>query len=466
MLLIPKIDDQSSEPLFLQIYNYLKAEIRSGRIPVQAKLPSIRQLAEQLNISRNPVEAAYQELIAEGYVQSAARSGVRVLDWRDGVDLTLPSLAESQLHTDPKQEPAIIDFGFDHMAAESFPYSTWRKLTLSLLQPSHKELYYYGDPLGEYGLREEISKWLCNTRGILCSPDQVMITSGTQHSLLLISFLINKRDSLLAVEEAIHNGVKLIFEQQGFELLPIELDKDGISIEALSRTQAKTVYVTPSRQFPYGMTMPLSRRRALLKWCRQNDGLIIEDDYDNEFRFSGKPVHSLFGMHHNESVVYIGTFSKALAPALRMGYLVIPPVLRNQIEELRNYDQSVSRLQQKTMHLFMKEGYWEKHVRRMKFHYRKKQELLLTVINNVMGDKVSVHGTFSGLHIVLKIKESIPESVLVKKAESVGVKVYAASAYRLLNKPACPEIILGFGGLLPEEIIEGIRLLNNAWFSP
>ncbi|WP_010277075.1 MocR-like pyridoxine biosynthesis transcription factor PdxR [Paenibacillus senegalensis] len=359
MPLIPRLDQQRTEPLFLQIYDYIKEEIRTGRLAPHTKLPSIRELAGQLNISRSPVEAAYRELLAEGYIESQPRRGLFVLDWQETGSQLLPSvLPSSAQRSAPPVPPApcdgsnsplrFIDFGFDHMATELFPYAVWRKLAISLLQPAHKELFHYGDPQGEIGLREQIAQWLRQTRGILCSPSQIIVTSGTQHSLIWLSWLLPESKGSLGVEEAIHDGIRKLWLRQGFVLTPIELDSEGISVEALSAANVNRVYVTPSHQFPYGIDMSLPRRRELLEWAKQKKGLILEDDYDHEFRFEGPPVHSLFSLSEEDNVIYIGTFSKALAPSLRMGYIVLPKhLLHNREQRFGSYDQPVSRLQQK-----------------------------------------------------------------------------------------------------------------------
>lgn len=486
MPLIPQLDQHRTEPLFIQIYEYIKEEIRSGRLAPQTKLPSIRELADQLNISRSPVEAAYQELLAEGYIESQPRRGLFVLNWEEGGIPLAPTLPAHK-HAGPTSSAqhesvrppgapsdlspvSLIDFGFDHMATELFPYAIWRKLAISLLQPAHKALFHYGDPQGEIGLREQIAKWLRETRGILCSPSQIIITSGTQHSLIWLSWLLpesKEPKGSLAVEEAIHDGIRKLWQRQGFTLTPIELDNEGISVRTLSSTDIRQVYVTPSHQFPYGIDMTLTRRKELLEWARQTESLIVEDDYDHEFRFAGPPVHSLFSLSEKDNVIYIGTFSKALAPSLRMGYIVLPKhLLQDRDQQFGSYDQPVSRLQQKTMEEFMRQGYLDKHLRRMKGHYSRKRETLLAEIDKRMGKYVTVQGTSAGLHVVLtSIAAALTEDELVQRAADLGVKVYPSTPYRLSKEDKPPSILLGFGGLSPEQIRKGCRLLSEAWFS-
>ncbi|XEC94261.1 PLP-dependent aminotransferase family protein [Paenibacillus tarimensis] len=461
MLLTPHLDDSSSEPLYMQIYSYIKQEIIAGRIPPSAKLPSIRELSDQLGVSRNPVEAAYQQLVMEGYAVSRSKSGIFAVEAEPGLESDEPPLVP--VYSPQDKSDFAIDFGFDRMALDHFPYSTWRKLALSVLQPAYKELYLYGDPQGESGLRKEIASYLRSSRGILCSPDQIIVTSGTQQSLLLISQMMKCEHNAIAVEEAIHSGVRMILSHQGFELLPIPLDEDGLSVHHLSHSKAAAVYVTPSHQFPYGMIMPSYRRRKLLDWSRDTGGLIIEDDYDSEFRFAGKPLHSLFGLSPHGNVVYIGTFSKALAPALRLGFMVLPPkLLERYYTGFQEYDQTASRLQQKTMQLFMEEGYFDRHIRKMKLQYRKKQTFLLKEVSS-LGDHVAIRGTCSGLHIVLEVKSGATEAELTKLAEQAGVRVYPVSIYHIAGEPAVPSVLLGFGGLEHDEIFRGIKLLKEAW---
>jgi GntR family transcriptional regulator/MocR family aminotransferase len=256
-----------------------------------------------------------------------------------------------------------------------------------------------------------------------------------------------------------------VLRDQSLEVVPIPLDQDGICMNSLKSSRARVVYVTPSHQFPYGMVMPVSRRMELLNWAEEMDGYIIEDDYDGEFRYKGKPIPSLQGLDINERVVYLGTFSKSLIPSIRISYLVLPkPLLIKYKQYFTVYKQTVSRLHQDTLFRFMSQGHWERHLNKMRTLYRKKHNVLLTSIEKYMGNKVTVIGERAGLHILIRVKSEMSEKELVETALTKGVRVYPVSIYyRNFVKTQNSLILLGFGGLTLREIEEGIRELKYCW---
>ncbi|MCZ8524041.1 MULTISPECIES: MocR-like pyridoxine biosynthesis transcription factor PdxR [Paenibacillus] len=489
----------SEEPLYIQLYQALKEEILSGRAAPGAKLPSIRQLAQHLGLSRNPVEAAYDQLAGEGYIVSRPKSGYYTADLEllDESGLLLsPAKTPQSTQTAPKKASGISDsvpasprpdrrdpsasppirFDIEGMDAEHFPFPLWRKLTMEVLQPASRELLGYGDRRGEPGLRELISAYLRQTRGVRCRPDQVILTSGTQQSMLLVSLLLRGTHPDLAVEAAMDPRIAALLRQQGFRLHPVPLEDDGFSVDLLTAKQHRAVYLTPSHQFPYGMVLPAAKRLKLLQWAAARGGYIIEDDYDCEFRFEGRPVPALQGMDNAGRVVYLGTFSKSLSPAFRLSYCVLPPELLGRYEtELAWHESSASRLTQKTMELFMQRGLFERHIRRMRQHYRHKRALLLEAVARHMGGQVHLSGSTSGLHVLLAVDSSLPEQVLQRRAADAGVEVRTVSSYHMREAgevlagsaggaPETAYVLLGFGGLPEEMIEEGIRRMAAAWF--
>ena len=465
--LMPILDNTKNTPLYVQLYEYIKQGIQNETIKPGMKLPSKRKLANHLGISQNTIQTAYEQLCAEGYTESNPRKGIFVINMEE--DLFHFSTIETKLNKDKdkdkkKELEYIIDFNSGKIDLDYFPYSTWRKLTTQSLFSENSNLLSLGEPQGEKHLLEEISKYLFESRGVHCSADQIVIGAGTQFLLILLCMLIGK-DYRYAIENPGFHRARNVFKDQGMDIQPISVDKDGICIEELKKSSANVVYVTPSHQFPYGMVMPISRRMDLLKWCTERDGFIIEDDYDSEFRYKGKPIPSLQGLDIIGNVIYMGTFSKSLIPSIRISYLVLPLTLMKKYKEhLKVYKQTVSQLHQDTLYRFMNEGHWSRHLNKMRTVYRKKHKTLLSAINKYMGQKVEIIGENSGLHILLKVKNGMSEKDLITAALKMKVKVYPTSIYYdKYENNRFPCIMLGFGGLTEIQIEEGIKILKNAW---
>ncbi|XID95574.1 PLP-dependent aminotransferase family protein [Paenibacillaceae bacterium WGS1546] len=464
------LDNESDEPLYAQLYQHIKREIVSGKIAANTRLPSIRALAAHLHIGRNTVESAYQQLIAEGYVRSRPRSGLFV------VELELDKLPDPSPRKDqlveaskpPEQPLARYDFRYGNVDAANFPLATWRKLSNQILQPEHAALFAYGDPQGELELRHEISDYLHVSRGVNSSPEQIVIGAGIQHLLGLSCGLIRSvAGNALAMEEPGYDGVRTIFRHHGFDVHPVDLESDGLNLQQLYESQARAVYITPSHQFPYGIAMPLAKRMQLLTWANDKNGIIIEDDYDSEFRYVGRPIPSLQSLDTNDRTVYLGTFSKCLLPSLRIAYMVLPPALLELYHkhDYRLVDQTVSRFHQRTLALFMSKGHWEAHIRKMRNVYHKKQAALIGSIRRLMGERTTVIGQDAGLHILLRVRNGMNERELIRTAAEAGVRVYAVSPFwARRSKSAASTVQIGFGGLSLKEIDEGVQAMRRAWF--
>lgn len=466
--LLPTLNYNDKIPLYIQLYKYIKNEILCGSITSESKLPSIRSLAKDLKLSKNTIESAYEQLIAEGYVKSKNRSGLYV----EQIENDLKSLKDNSLNSfeekyNKNNEAKIkYDFSSGQIDLGTFPYNQYRKILGSCVDEYSKELLLYGDHKGDYGLRYEISKYIHHSRGVTCSPHQIIISSGTQQSLTLLCHILSNLHVSVAFEDPSYLGAKAVFRHFNFNIKPIKLEADGINIECLNESESKIVYVTPSHQYPYGMVMPISKRLKLLHWANDNDGIIIEDDYDGEFRYRGKPIPSLQGLDETGKVIYLGSFSKSLMPSMRINYVVLPEKLLNIYEqEYKIYEQPVPRLLQKSLEIFMKEGYWEKHLRKSKVLYKKKQELLISCIVEYLGKNVTIIGADSGLHLLLKVNTKMKEHELIEKALMEGVKVNSTSV-NWINPPTdfLPVIFVGFAGIKIEDIPCAIEILNKCWF--
>jgi len=462
------LDNNRHEPLYIQLYQYFREEITLLRIAPATRLPSIRQLSEFLQVSKTTVQMAYDQLLAEGYVESRERSGYYAAKLEEEAFGSIQSndKINSATNDQPvKSHPIDIDFYMSSVDVDHFPYEVWRKYTNLTTSIEPKQLLAYGDRQGELDLRISISRYLRQSRGVNCSPDQIVLGSGTQTVLQILCQLIGLDGRSVAIEEPGYRGARQVFQLFGYKLAPIPLEEDGINVQELSRSNAKLVYITPSHQYPIGMVMPVTKRLKLLRWAEENQGIIIEDDYDGEFRYRGKPIPSLQGLDTHDLVVYVGTFSKSLMPAIRISYMVLPThLLAIYQQRFNSFDHTVSRLHQRTLQLFMDHGEWERHIRRMRTLYHKKHAFLLHILKSVMGEHVNIMGQDAGLHIVIDVKSTLPADELVEIAARAGVQVYSTSHtwYQMPPKEQVL-ILLGFGGLSLEQIEQGIERLDEAW---
>ncbi|MEN1935852.1 PLP-dependent aminotransferase family protein [Paenibacillus sp. 102] len=462
-LIIP-LQLESQTPIYIQIYNYMKQEILKGTLPAGTRLPSHRNLALQLGVSRITVESAYQQLSAEGYVESKPKRGIFVVE----VDIdVIPNNQQAPSYQTEKERKNTLYFDCSqgNIDQTAFPLSNWKRALQECLLQYESDLFTKEDPQGEQILRTHIAKYLYHARGVHCTPNQIIIGAGIQPLLWLLVQLLGKQKSYATENPGFHR-VKAIIQSCGLPIHPIPLDEKGMDISSLHNCNANVAYVTPSHQFPYGMIMPLSRRLELLQWANNCSGYIIEDDYDGEFRYVGKPIPSLQGLDTNERVIYMGTFSKSFLPSLRMGYIVLPNHL---LEAYKNLDgifkQTVSKIQQLALANFIQNGDWDRHLNRVRTLYKKKHHTLVKSLLSQMGTGVDILGDQSGLHIVLHVHNGMYEQELIQSAAEKHVKLYPLSIYDSVNnlqKEAY--VLLGFGGVPIDSIETVVTLLKKAWF--
>ncbi|MFT0915259.1 PLP-dependent aminotransferase family protein [Bacillus swezeyi] len=453
----PFLHRESSEPLYSQLYHWIKNEIEEGRLLPGMKMPSIRQLTAHLKVSRNTVETAYQQLQSEGYLESVPKSGIWVAEIEK--PLLHPIVVEHPIRLESKQSSEVlVDFKYGNIDLDKFPLKQWKKC----LSDAVDQVFHYGENQGDFALRREISNYLLQSRGVRSTPEQILVTAGTQASMALICRLLALQEKTVAMEEPGYSGVRSVLKDQGCQIEPVPLEKDGLSMEHIQMSKAKAAYLTPSHQFPFGMIMSISKRMRLLKWAYQTGGYIIEDDYDSEFRYRGQPIPSLKSLDEEERVIYLGTFSKSFLPSARLSYIVFPSSLMVQYSrKFAAYKQSASPIIQRAMALFMQSGEFERHIRRMRKIYQRKHQTLLRSIEQYMGTQVKIVGEKSGLHILLKLK-GVAAYELIEAGFQKGVKVYSPSRFWLHPNPEGDSyIMLGFGGLSIEEIENGVRLLAS-----
>ncbi|OWT50573.1 MULTISPECIES: MocR-like pyridoxine biosynthesis transcription factor PdxR [Bacillus] len=461
--LTPNLNVNSKRALYVQLYEYIKKEIKDGTIPALTKLPAKRKLASYLQVSKNTVEAAYEQLLAEGYIESASRKGYFVCKVEQMIYV---EGSEAKVEEVPfREENYTFDFTQTGVDTNTFPFTTYRKLINDVWQPHNNELLFLGHPQGELSLREEIANYLYESRGVRCSASQIVLGAGTQILVKLLFQLL--KGSNYAVENPGYHRKMVVFEQGEKKVQMLSLDRDGICMADLENSDVNVVFVTPSHQFPYGMIMPITRRTQLLQWAKkEEDRYIIEDDYDSEFRYSGKPIPALQGLDTDGKVIYMGTLSKALLPSLRMSYIVLPKnVIEKYQKEYLFYTQSVSRMDQEVIRKFLNEGYWGKHIHKMRVVYRKKRDRLVFEIEKYFSNRVEVIGEDSGLHILLKVHNGMREEELIKEAAKYSIKIYPVSTY--YKDGTAPEnvVLLGFAILSEDEIAKAVQLLHKAWYT-
>lgn len=458
------LNSNGIDPLYKQLYQQIRKSVLSGKLPAHAKLPSVRDLAAELSTSRNTVESAYQELFAEGYIYSKPRSGYFV-SALDGEVAPL-SLAPKPLKQSRPIKPSAsypFDFHPARLDPASFPSALWRSCFLECLRGSSRELTQYGDPQGDWGLRCSIQQYLERSRGVSCEPEQIMICAGLQQSLDIVAQLLKRSHASVAVENPGYHLPRAVFRNHSYDVVPVAVTSSGLDLDLLRASGSSIVYVTPSHQLPMGYVMPIAQRLKLIEWADAGDNLIIEDDYDSELRYQGKPIPSLQGLRPQGNIIYLGTFSKILSPALRLSYLVLPrPLLAGYHESFQGYFSTVSLLEQKTMARFMEQGDWMRHVRKMRILYKNKHDLLLQAIERHFSSKATVVGQGAGLHVVLQLQQgNCGEAEILQRAEQQGIRLFPFSNTCIGEPPEPLNLLLGFGALSAAEIEQGVKLLSE-----
>lgn len=464
------ISRDSGKQIYLQIYEYYRDQILSGQAQAHSSLPSTRHLARELSVSRNTVETAYQQLLAEGYLYSRPGSGYYISQ----IEQLSPATPEISFHAadDVAEEDRIsvrrikYNFQYGRLAPESFPLKTWKRITNKvLLDVDPNRITAYTSRTGDPLLKEEITKYLFESRNVACEADRLVLCSGLLTVISLLCQLFMGKFSTVAVEDPCYDTVRHIFQNHGYKVCPIPLRSDGLDISALRESGARLIYITPSHQFPSGTVMSASKRIQLLQWARDQDGYIIEDDYDSEYRYNSKPLPSLQSLDSQERVIYINTFSKSLAPMLRLGYMVLPPALKKQYDSrFTNYGCTVPLLTQLVLAEFMAAGHWQRHLRRIALFNKKIHDLLVSEIRSAMGSQTEIQGNNAGLHFLLAIHNGMDEEQLIASARQEGVLVYPVSQYFSAPPAKNNRVLIGFGGMDVQGIPESVQLLKKAWF--
>jgi GntR family transcriptional regulator/MocR family aminotransferase len=455
----------------------MRQAILGGAVGAGERLPSTRDLAEQLGISRTVVVLAYEHLLAEGFIAGRGGSGTYVSDGLAGnvapgtrklARLRLSrygnAVTGSSMKTVDTPPPWTVapryNFMYERSDLETFPFAMWRRMLLRQARKGSTRQFDYGSALGNADLRVAICAHLRRLRAVVCEPSEVIVVNGSQQALdLVMRVLVDPGDSV-AIEDPHYDGVREALRATGARLRPVPVDREGLD-PALIPDDAGIVFVTPSHQFPTGAILPLDRRLALLKWARQRNAVIVEDDYDGEFHYGGRPLESLQGLDREGRIVYIGTFSRTVFPALRIGYLIAPASLVPAFTAAKWLsDLHSASLEQQTLAEFIAAGMYERHLRRLRRRNTARRATLLDAVQKYLGDRVEVTGEGAGAHVVLWPREHVSEEAVVAAAVKRGVGIYGI-AHCFLRRPSRPGFLLGYGRLTEREIREGIRLLGE-----
>ena len=437
---------------YMAIYEHLKQRILQQQLKAHSRMPSKRKLANQLNVSIFTVQEAYAQLLSEGYLYSVERKGYFV-----GV-IEVP-LREEHLIQKEELLPTINEDGLNfkngQVDPKAFPYKVWNRLYKKFLSPSH---IANGSWQGEPVLRNEITNYLHQSRGLHCHAKQIFIFSGTQQQLSSLCQFLNP--SKVGIEEPGFIRAKAVFHQLQVTVASLKIDSEGCTVPKLP---VKLLYTTPAHQYPLGTVMSINRRMELLTWAKTSSSYIVEDDYDSEFRYRGAPIPTLAHLDSLERVIYFGTFSKTLLPSIRISYLVLPLSLVEDFEAFNTLQKpTVSKIDQLVVAEFIRTGGYEKHVAKMRTLYRSKRTCLIEAIHEFLGKDFYVIGDDAGLHIIVQLPAYLTEREAVTRAESIGIAV-AGISHMYQETKSTRQIIIGYGAPTIAEIRESIQLLASVW---
>jgi GntR family transcriptional regulator/MocR family aminotransferase len=468
---------KSAEPLFRQVYRGLRQAILDATLKPRGRLPSTRDLSEQLGISRTVVLLAYDQLLAEGFVEGRGGSGTYVSEGlgsaprpdreRRSAKIRLSrfgsAAADAVAAVDSpgrRSTPVRYDFAYGRSDIETFPFEMWRRILLRHVRMAPVRQFDYGPAVGSADLRAAICAHVRRSRAVVCDPSEVIVVNGSQQALDLIARVLVEPGDRVVIEDPHYDTMREVLRAAGARLIAVPVDRDGLDPARLP-DHASVVFVTPSHQFPTGAILSLARRMALLEWARKKHAAIVENDHDGEFHYEGRPLESLQGLDTEGRIIYVGTFSRTVFPALRIGYLIVPKSLTAAFTAAKWLNDLHSpTLEQATLAEFINNGMYERHLQRLRRRNAARRAALLDAIHRHLKDRFEITGDGSGSHIVLWPPRRASERTILARAAERGVGVYGMS-HCYLAKPARPGIILGYSRMNENDIREGIRLFSQ-----
>ena len=448
---------ENKEPLHIQLYEALKKDIITN-YSMGEKIPSIRKIASTYNISKNTVENAFSQLVVEGYIDSNPKSSYIVTDIKtNNYDIE----DNEKVETPEIKEALLYDFFPARLEKDSFPLKLWKRLFNKAIDNTI-DLGAYSNNQGEEGLRIQIAKYLNSSRAVKCKPSQIVLGNGFTDSMGLLAMMLNKNNTSIATEDPGYHVLRKVFENHNYKIDKIPVNKNGIILDELEKTKSKLLYITPSHQYPTGVTIPIANRKKLLQWAKKQDAYIIEDDYDSELSYYNRPIPSLQGLDNNQRVIYTGTFSKALSPAIRISYMVLPTSLLEIFKNRFSYHGSrVCLITQKTLEKFMQDGYWDKHLRKIRTQNKKKHNLMKKLLEEKLHNTIKIETQGGGLAILINPTVALNWKKLDSLAKKEKMCLYYAKQRCGDNWQA---IMMGFGAFKEEEIEKAIDTFSILWF--
>ena len=463
---IPDIENSLSIPLYIQLYRHIKGEILDGNLSVGEKLPSLRNISKDSGLSVTTTGQAYEQLLTEGYIKSKPQSGYYVAE--------IPTSAVSAREPEGPRNPEMDDYTasartrvFD---SDTFDFQKWKKCGARVFNEYQNLLLFESDVQGEAPLRFEICKYLYSSRGVSASPDQVVIGAGIQQLTSHLSRILSKMGiDLVCTEDPGYLPIQNVFRDRGFGIAKIPVTEDGISIDKLPVNISTAVYVSPANQFPTGSVMPIGARYKLLEWAASNNSIILEDDYDSELRYSGKPVPALQGLDQNDSVVYLGSFSSTLFPAIKISYMILPPHMAEIFDTIKDdYTQTCSKSEQLTLALFMEAGYYYTNIRKLRSLCAQKMEACVEAFARYGAAFIETSNTKSGINLTLRIKTNKSAAELCAVGRELGVTVISLSEMGYISgssKKNEKDLIFYFNQIPLNQIEDCVKELVTRWLS-
>lgn len=459
------LDRSSAVSLTRQIYLQVREAILAGHLPSGKRIASTRELSSRLNVSRNIVVDAFEQLQAEGYILGRHGSGAYV---EERLFLSKPNILQPDptstetTREESGKESAIIDFRLGQPCLNTFPRRKWGHILKKTCESMPPSYWSYGTTKGIAELRHGLAEYLHQSRGVVCRPEQVIITAGAVQALFIAARAVPMPSAPVLMEDPASKDIASIFTLAGRTVLPCAVDRHGLLTDSLPQDiHQALIFVTPSHQFPLGGHLPIKRRVELIQYSRFTSSFIIEDDYDSEFRYQGSPISSLQGLAPDR-VIYVGSFSKSLFPALRLGCLIVPEALVDKCCEIKRLiDVQCPSVEQFAMAHFIREGHFIRHITRMRKIYKIKRDLLLKELQSHF-KQIEVFGDSTGMHVVIRFPHKIFDQALLAACKKAGVIVYPVEEHALLKGKYLDCVILGYGHLEPALISEGVTRLSTA----
>lgn len=455
---------KGEEPLYQKLYQHIKDDILGGKLSSGEKLPSKRMLAKHLGLSTITVENAYDQLMGEGYVYALPKKGYYVANLADVGKVRPAAPADLQIQMPVVEQEWKFDFSSNRTEPENFPFSIWTKLIRETMSVKERELLQVSECGGVLELRQAIAGHLSSFRGMTIDPNQIIIGAGTEYLYSLLIKLLG-RDKIYCVENPGYDKIPKIYESNGAKCVYAQMDTCGIVVNELRRQRAQVAHVSPTHHFPTGITMPANRRYELLAWANEEEGrYIIEDDYDSEFRLKGRPIPPLFSIDACEKVIYMNTFSKSLTSTIRISYMVLPEHLANAFyQRLSFYACTVSTFEQYTLAAFINQGYFEKHINRMRLHYGRMRGRILEMIEKTfVTGECRVLENDSGLHFVLELDTALSDQDVVRRLREQGIKMKALTDFHMVGKaPSRHQFILNYSNMDMDGLEEALNCIRK-----